>query len=353
MVNNAKQAPQTTDKTGSPTFTVALDTMGGDFGPSETVPGAIKAARDLGVDVLLVGDEAAVQREMDRCNADGLSVHLVPSQGVIEETDHPLQAMRDKPRASVVEAAKLVRAGQAQAMVSMGSTGATMATAALVYGLLEGVDRPAIGGPFLAPLSNAIILDLGSNVDCRPAQLLGFGAIGVAFSRRILGVQDPRVGILSVGAEEGKGNRQVKDAYQLFKQSSLNFVGNIEGIDVFQDKADVIVCDGFVGNVLLKFAEGLGMAIARRLAGAASAGLPPQAMQKLGGELSAMTNIVELGGGGPLFGVNGIAVVGHGRSRAASIANGIALAKKATDLGLVEAIKQELLAIQPQLKARA
>ncbi len=337
---------------GQPTFTVALDAMGGDFGPSETVPGAIKAAREQGVAVLLVGDEGPVRLEMAKHSLDGLQVHIVPSQGVIEETDSPMQAMREKPRASVMEAAKLVKAGRAQALVSMGSTGAGMATAALVFGMLDGVDRPAIGGPFLAPLSNAIILDLGSNVDCRPSQLLGFGAIGVAFSRRVQGVQHPRVGILSVGSEEGKGNRQTKEAYQLFKQSSLNFVGNIEGIDIFHDKADVIVCDGFAGNVLLKFAEGLGMALAKRLADRLGKALPPQAMQRLSSELAAMTNAVELGGGGPLFGVNGVAIIGHGRSRAASIANGVATARKAVDFGLVEAMKQELAAIQDQMRGQ-
>ncbi|MBI4202560.1 MAG: phosphate acyltransferase PlsX, partial [Chloroflexi bacterium] len=329
--------------------------MGGDYGPSEVVPGAVQAARDLGVRVLLVGDEGPVSQALSRYAQDGLAglpVEVIPSQGVIEETDHPLQAMRDKPYASVLEAAKLVKGGKAQAMVSMGSTGASMASAALIFGMLEGVERPALGGPILAPLSNAVILDLGSNVDCRPVQLLGFGAIGAAFAQRVQGVTNPRIGILSVGAEEGKGNRQVKEAYQLFKQSRLNFVGNMEGTDIFQDKADVIVCDGFVGNILLKFAEGLGMAVALRFASAATDGLPPQAMQKLGAELSAITNVVELGGGGPLFGVNGIAVVGHGRSKAPSIASAIALAKRAVDFGLVDAMKQELAAIQPHLKAR-
>ncbi|MBI2170600.1 MAG: phosphate acyltransferase PlsX [Chloroflexi bacterium] len=334
-------------------FTVALDAMGGDYGPGEIVPGAIQAARDLGVGVLLVGDEGLVRQALARHSLNGLRLDVVPSQGVIEEMDHPLAAMREKPRASVVEAARLVKAGRAQAMVSMGSTGAAMATSALVFGMLEGVERPAIGGPVLAPLSNAVLLDLGSNVDCRPSQMLGFGAIGVAFARRVQGVHNPRVGILSVGSEEGKGNRQVKEVYHLFKQSSLNFVGNVEGIDVFGDKADVIVCDGFVGNILLKFTEGLGTALARRLAEAASSALPASAMHLLGAELSSMTNAVDLAGGGPLFGVNGIAVIGHGRSRAPSIARAVALAKRAVDFGLVEAMQQELAAIQGQIKREA
>lgn len=347
-----QQAQRPSSGAGQTPFTVALDAMGGDYGPSEIVPGAIKAAREQGIHILLVGDEEPLRWEIAKHSLNGLPVQLVPSQGVIEETDHPLQAMREKPHASVVEAAKLVKAGRAQAMVTMGSTGAAMATAALVYGMLDGVERPAIGGNVLSPLSNAVLLDLGSNVDCRPAQLLGFAAIGAAFARRVQGVQNPRIGILSVGAEEGKGNRQTREAYQLFKQSSLNFVGNIEGIDVFHDKADVIVCDGFVGNILLKFAEGLGTALAHKLSVAAGSALPPQAMQKLGAELAAITNAVDLGGGGPLFGVNGIAVIGHGRSRAASIANGVAMARKAVDFGLVEAMKEELAAIQDQMRGQ-
>ncbi len=326
-------------------FTVAVDVMGGDYAPEELVAGAVQAARQHGIEVLLVGDMAAVEAELSKHPTDGLPVTLVPSQGIILETDHPTLAMREKPRASVVEAAKLVKTGRAQAMVSLGSTGAAMATATLVLGLLEGVDRPAVGGPFLAPLSNAVVVDLGSNVDCRPAQLLGFAAVGVAFAQNIQGIENPRVALLSVGAEEGKGNRQAKEAFPLLKASGLNFVGNIEGGDFFLDRADVVVCDGFVGNVLLKFAEGIGVAMSHQLPMLLGENLTSEAMRKVSHELSDLTNAVEAAGGGPLFGVDGVVIVGHGRSRAATVADAIRMAKRAVDVKLVEAMRRELASL--------
>ena len=335
----------TSEGATAPPFSVAVDVMGGDYAPEELVAGAVEAARQHGIKVLVVGDTEAVEAELSKHSTDGLPVTLVPSQGVIMETDHPALAMREKPRASVIEAAKLVKTGHAQAMVSLGSTGAAMATATLVLGLLEGVDRPAVGGPFLAPLSNAVLVDLGSNVDCRPAQLLGFAAVGVAFARNIQVIEDPRVALLSVGTEEGKGNRQAKEAFSLFKASGLNFVGNIEGGDFFLDRADVVICDGFVGNVLLKFGEGIGVAISHQLPMLLGGYLTSEAMEKVSRKLSALTNAVEAGGGGPLFGVNGVVIVGHGRSRATTVVDAIRMAKRAVDVKLVEAMRDELASL--------
>lgn len=329
-----------------PGFSVAVDVMGGDYAPAELVAGAVLAARQYDIEVLLVGDPPAVEGELSRHQTSGLAISLVPSQGIILETDHPVLAMRDKPRASVIEAAKLVKAGRAQAMVSLGSTGAAMAAATLVLGLLEGVERPAVGGPLLAPLSRIVLVDLGSNVDCRPSQLVGFAAIGAAFARSLQGIENPRVAILSVGAEPGKGNRLVKEAYPLLQASGLNFVGNVEGGDFFLDKADVAVCDGFVGNVLLKFAEGLGVALALQLPLLLGGYLSSDAMRKVTRDLAALTNAVELSGGGPLFGVDGVVVVGHGRSRANTVAEAINMAKHAVDVDLVEAMRRELAALR-------
>ncbi|MBI4200952.1 MAG: phosphate acyltransferase PlsX [Chloroflexi bacterium] len=331
-------------------FTVALDAMGGDHAPAEVVVGAVQAARQPGVEVLLVGDQPALEAELARHSIKGLPITLVPSEGVIQETDHPLQAMRKRPRASVLEAVRLVKAGRAQAMVTMGSTGAAMVSATLVLGLLEGLERPALGGPLLGQLSPVVLVDLGSNVDCRPSQLLGFAAIGVAFARSIQGVASPRVALLTVGAEEGKGNRQVREAYTLFKGSGLNFVGNVEGLDLFLNKADVVVCDGFVGNVLMKFTEGLGMALAGRLSELIGKHLPPSALKDLAGKLAALTNAAEIEGGGPLLGVEGIAVVGHGRARAASVAAAIRMARRAVETRLVETMRKELAALRLPVK---
>ena len=323
-------------------FTVAVDAMGGDYAPVEVVKGAVEAARNGDVHVLLVGDPSAVEAELSGYDLGNTPITVVPSEGVIQETEHPVVALRQKPRASVVEATKLVKGGQAQAVVSMGSTGAALAAATLILGLLEGVERPAIGGPLFRPLSQAVLVDLGTNVDCRPSQLLGFAAIGGAFARRFQGIDNPRVALLSVGTEAEKGNRQVQEAFQLFQESGLNFVGNVEGADLFLDRADVVVCDGFVGNILMKFAEGLSAALAKQLPGLLQGQLPAEGMARLGKEVYALTNVVERVGGGPIFGVSGVVVIGHGRSKASSIADAIGMAKVAVDLELVETMRQEL-----------
>ncbi len=333
-------------------LTVAVDAMGGDYAPAELVAGSVQAARKYGIQVILVGNRGAVETELAKHSAEGLPISIFASEGVVLETDHPARAMREKPRASVYETARLVKEGRAQAMVSLGSTGAAMASAAIILGLLEGVERPAIGGPLLGPLSQTVLVDLGSNVDCRPSQLVGFAAIGVAFARSIMGIENPRVGILSVGAEEGKGNRQVKETFSLLKDSGLNFVGNIEGGDFFLDKADVVVCDGFVGNVVLKFGEGLGLAMAHKLPSLLGGHLPPEVMKKVAEQLAALTNTVELGGGGPLFGVDGVVVVGHGRSKAATVAEAIHMARRAVDVRLVEAMRRELGALRQPVVER-
>jgi len=328
---------------------VAVDAMGGDHAPQETVAGAVAAAREADVRVILVGDQEALERELDRLQLGDLPVSVTPSEGVILETDHPIQGMRDKPRASVIEATKLVQSGQANAMVTMGSTGAAMAAATMSLGLLEGLDRPALGGPILMPLSTTSLIDLGSNVDCRPGQMLGFAAIGVAFARKIQNIQEPRVALLSVGSEEGKGNRQVREAYPIFKDSGLNFVGNVEGLDLFLDKADVVVCDGFVGNVLLKFAEGMGSAIGRWLPGVLKAHLLPSVVGSLEGLLESVIDLTEVGGG-PLFGVKGVVVIGHGRARAVGVAGAINMAKRVWEADLVEAMQSELGSLRSPVK---
>lgn len=325
---------------------IALDAMGGDYGPPETVAGAVQAVARGEVEVLLVGDPAVLDGELCRQGAQSLPIHIVPAQGVVQEGEPPLQALRQKPRASIAVCAALVREGKAQGFVSMGSTGAAMAAATLAWGLLEGVERPALGGPILGFAPKTLILDLGSHVDCRPSMLVTFGALGVAFARRFLGIEHPRIALLSVGSEEGKGNQQVKEAYALFKASGLAFVGNIEGHDLPQGKAEVVVCDGFVGNILMKLAEGLGEVISRWLRQRLADG------SAVAQEIYDMLNVVEHHGGGPLFGVRGVAVVGHGRSRAPAIARALHTAQRCVEVGLVEAMEQELARLAPSLRQR-
>ncbi len=318
-----------------PPYTIALDAMGGDDAPAAPVKGAIVAARDTGVRVLLVGDPDAVRGELGRHATDGLQLEVVPSEGVVMEGEQPVRALRQKPRASVAVATGLVKEGTADAMVTMGSTGAAMGAAVLALGLFPGLERPTLGGPFISLAPRTSLIDLGTQLDCRPSQLLSFAVLGCTFSRLFLRIHEPRVALLSVGAEANKGNRQVQEAYPLFEASGLNFVGNIEGHEVFLDKADVVVCDGFVGNVLLKYTEGLGHATARYLSEALGPDAP--AVQHLRGLASAAE-----GAGGVLFGVNGSVVIGHGRSRAESITGAIAMAQRMLELRLVENMRQEL-----------
>ena len=326
-------------------FSVALDAMGGDYGPSETVEAALKIVNEYGYVIYLVGDQTQISNLLESKNYDRSLIHIVNSNGVIEDIDNPLKALREKPNASILQAVNLAKKGTVDAVVSMGSTGASMASSSLILGLLEGIERPAIGGPMLRPLSDVVFLDVGSNLDCRPSQLLGFGAIGTVFSAKIQGKENPRVGLLNVGTEANKGNKQIKDAYELFKKSSLNFIGNIESVDLFSDKVDVVICDGFIGNILLKYTEGIGYAIVNKIGSMVSDVLPPELVQKLYKEIADKMNVAEVGGGGPLFGINGIVIVGHGRSKSESIANGILLAKRAYDVELTNLIKKAIDAL--------
>ena len=331
---------------------IAVDAMGGDHAPGETVRGAVEAARLGQIEVVLVGDPEQVEGELRRCRSGGLPVTVVPSEGQIVEDEHPVQALRHKPKASVAVATQLVKHGQADAIVSMGSTGATMASAALILGTLEGLERPCLGGPFLGLAPRTVVVDMGSNVDCRPSTLLDFAAMGAVFAHKFLGIERPRVGLLSVGAEESKGNRQVLEGYQLFKESNLNFVGNVEGMDFFTGKADVIVCDGFVGNVLMKFTEGLGATMAAYLKKALAGQVPADALEPLVSKVWEVNNLPKKMGG-PLFGVNGAVVVGHGASRAEGVAGAIDTARRYVELGLVESMRLELAALRSTPSGRA
>ena len=333
----------------TPRFRVALDAMGGDYGPTETVPGALTAAASGGVDVLLVGDADALREEMARHPSPDPHVVIVPAEGLIAESESPLQAMREKPRASILVATGLVKEGKADAAVTMGSTGAAMIAASIGLGLIEGIDRPALGGPIIGFAPNMVLLDLGSNMDCRPSQLVDFGALGVAFASAYLNVTEPRVALLSVGAEASKGNRQTRETAAAFGQSGLNFVGNIEGHDLAAGKAEVVVCDGFVGNILMKTVEGLGDALIPHLRSRLKGVLSEAELSTVCDETYDLFNVGERSGGGPLFGVNGMVVVGHGRFRAQAIADAAQTARRLTEVDLLGHMRAEL----ERVRARA
>ncbi len=328
----------------APPVRIALDAMGGDNGPPVTVAGAVAALEaHPNLHIALVGDPDEVNRELENHGgaAANPAITVVASEGKIEDDEHPISALRRKPRSSIVVAMQLLRTGQADMAVSVGSTGATMATATMTLGLLEGLERPCIGGNFLGVAPNTTVVDLGSNVDCRPSLMLSFAALGVAFSRYRLGIDNPRVALLSVGEEAAKGNRQVQESHSLFGESHLNFVGNVEGMDFFTNKADVIVCDGFIGNILIKFAEGLGSALAPYLYRQLTAMMPEEQVQQIVGALWTNMNLPRTMGG-PLFGVDGLVMIGHGSSGADGIAGAINTGLLCRRVDLVEEFRREL-----------
>ena len=328
---------------------VAVDAMGGDHAPAEIVAGAVRAARQGDVQVLLVGDPEDVQVELGKHDTKGLPIGAVSSEGVIAEGEHAALALRQKPRASILVATGLVKQGKVDACVTMGSTGAAMAAAAVVLGVIEGIDRPALGGPILGLAPNTVIIDVGTSVDCRPAQLLSFAVIGNVFARQFWGVERPRIGILSVGAESGKGNRQVRETSELLAKSGLDFVGNVEANDLLRSVVDVVVCDGFAGNIVMKLTEGLGKALSDHLRTRLKGRLPDNEVDELAREVYELNNVVETLGGGPMFGVNGVSVIGHGRAMADAVQRAIDTARMTVASGFVEKLNQELTTVRTRV----
>ena len=316
--------------------------MGGDNAPGDVVAGAVAAAQQDGVQIMLVGDPAQVQAELERHDAANLPISIVPSEGVIFDGEPPALALRQKPRASILVATGMLKRGHADAAVTMGSTGAAMAAATVVLGLSKGVERPALGGPVLGVAPRTFIIDLGTNVDCRPQQLLSFAVIGDVFARQYWGIDTPRVALLSVGAEAGKGNRQVRDTTELLQQSGLNFIGNVEGDDLASGSAEVVVCDGFVGNIVMKLTEGLGSALASRLRSSLEGKLPSADIDATAQDIHELNNIVQTHGGGPIFGVNGITVVGHGAGNQTAVQRAIGTAKYTHNIDFIPRLNEEM-----------
>lgn len=329
---------------------IAVDAMGGDFAPSSIVDGAAQAAERLGCDVILVGDPPKVKAELARL---GVTKHprlsIEASDSVVGMDESPAQACRSKPNSSIMVSAKLVAEHKADAFVSAGNSGATMAAALWHLRRLPGVHRPAITTLMPTLKGFCVITDAGANVDCKPKHLLQFGVMGAEFMRHVFGRKDPKIGVVSIGEEESKGNELSLAAGALFKQHVPNYVGNVEGRDIPKGMADVVVCDGFVGNVILKFAEGLSEALVRLLKDEIHA----TPMTKLAGlflkrsfkEVKRKTDYAEYGGA-PLLGVNGVCIICHGKSNPKAIFNAIRMAKEDVSHGTNEAIKRELQRLQ-------
>ena len=331
-------------------FRVAIDVMGGDHSPEVPVKGAILAARNIGAKVFVVGDPDQVAPELEKYEIRDLNLTLIPSEGYIKDAEAPATALRQKPKASILVATELVKRDMADAVVSMGSTGGSMAAAVVILGTIDGIDRPAIGGPIVGSAPKQTILDLGSNIDCRASQLLGFGVLGSVFNKLLLDVENPRIGVLSVGSEDGKGNALSKETSDLFKKSGLNFIGNIEGNDLVTGKADVVVCDGFVGNILLKLVEGLGQGLAKSLEGFLKGKIPSDQIVALIQRLYKENNVVDSRGGGPIFGVNGVSIIGHGSSSSETIERAVSLAKMCVETKLIQEMNNQVPLVMAKVK---
>ncbi len=330
-------------------ITIAVDAMGGDHAPRPEVEGAVLAARELGVQVLLVGQAEVVKRELARHPHRGLPIELAQASEVITMKDAPMQAFRRKKDSSVHVAAKLVRAGQADGLVSAGNTGAVMAVSRFVLGTLESVGRPALAAPFPTTRGGvAVLLDVGANVDSKVAHLEQFAVMGEMYYRVIFGTRRPKVALLSIGEEEMKGNVLTREAYVRLKQLPLNFVGNVEGRDVFSGNVNVIVCDGFIGNIALKISEGVVQHIIALLKNALQSSLSSQVGSLLSRrayqEFKKKIDYSEYGGA-PLLGVRGITVIGHGGSNSNAIKNAIRVAAELARSKVNEKIEQELSSV--------
>jgi glycerol-3-phosphate acyltransferase PlsX len=310
---------------------IALDAMGGDRGPEELVSGAIMAVNEFDLEVSLVGDQVRLATILATCGHPSPKIHLVHASEVVGMDESPFDAIRRKKDSSIMKAFALHKEGSVDAVVSAGNSGATMAGAIKLLGRLEQVSRPGIAGIFPTLKGPVVMMDVGANVDCRPEHLFQFGVMAAAFSQVLFGLDRPRVGLLSIGEEGGKGNVLVKKSHELFLQSSLNYIGNVEGRDTFQGDVDVMVCDGFVGNVCLKLSEGLAEAVMGMLGEEISKSLKAKLGYLLAKDafvsFKKRVDYAEYGGA-PLLGVRGNAIVCHGRSNAVAIKNAIRVASE-------------------------
>jgi glycerol-3-phosphate acyltransferase PlsX len=312
------------------TVRIAVDAMGGDHAPREIVKGASLAAAEYAVEIILVGREEVVRRELAELGPTPKNIEVFDAREVVEMEDTALAPLRKKRNSSVRVAANLVAEGKAGAFVSAGNTGATWTSARLVIGMIEGVSRPALAAIVPSAKGHTLLLDVGANVDTKPNHLREFAVMGHFYAQMVFGIDAPRIGLLSIGEEEGKGNELTKETFRVLKETGLNFIGNAEGRDVYNGNADVVVCDGFVGNVVLKASEALGDMIRTMLREEMTRSLRRKAgafLAKDGFEdLKKRIDYSEYGGA-PLLGVKGGCVVCHGRSNAKAIKNAIRMAR--------------------------
>ena len=311
-------------------ITIAVDGMGSDNSPASEIEGVVASVKAWNVRIILVGRESVLRPLLKEAGGESLPIEIRNADEVVSMDEPPTAALRKKKDSSIRVAADLVRKGEAAGLVSAGNTGAVMATSKMVFGMVRGVDRPALAAVLPTLTGHSVMLDVGANVACKPQHLVQFAVMGHLFSRKIIGIASPRVGLMSVGEEESKGNDLVKEVHQALKRVNLNFIGNIEGRDIYNGRADVIVCDGFTGNVALKTSEGLIEAmlkllkeeLTRNVQARLGAALSRQAFRRLKKRLDYSEY-----GGAPLLGLRGASIICHGRSNGNAIKNAIRVAK--------------------------
>jgi glycerol-3-phosphate acyltransferase PlsX len=324
---------------------IAVDGMGGDYAPEAIVEGAVLAAQQYNTDIILVGDEVRLERELDRLQAHKLPITICHASEVVHMDEAPGMALRRKRFSSIRVAIELVRSGEAQAVVSAGNTGAALAAAAMILRPLKGIDRPAIATLLPTQKGFTILIDAGANVDCKSTQLLQFGIMGNVFAKCLFDKPSPAVGLLAIGEEDSKGNDVTREAFLMLKQSHLNFIGNVEGKYFFRGIADVVVCDGFIGNIALKMCEGLAEMYGQSL----KAGLTKTLWRRLAAlllhpalnDIRQRTDASEYGGA-PLLGVNGTCIIAHGNSTPKAMKNAIRLAQRFVEERVTERIQEDI-----------
>jgi glycerol-3-phosphate acyltransferase PlsX len=328
---------------------ISVDAMGGDYAPGEIVKGAIQAARKLGVELFLVGIKDKIETEIEKLDTDGLSINIIAAKDVIVDGEQAAYAVMKKPDSSVVIAAKMVKDGKADGMISAGPTGAIMVAALHHMGTIPGMERPVICTPIIGFAAQTVIVDLGANIGCQPYQFVEFAAAGSVYAMTQLGIERPTVGLLNVGAEKGKGYDIIKEAYELLEKSGLNFIGNVEGMDIPRGKVNVVVCDGFVGNILIKFSEGLGRIAANWMRAEIGNKMQSNDLNKVVDNFYWHMSPGSTYGGIPLCGVDGVVSVAHGNSRADQIENTIRNTKAAIESGFVSKLKEEFETIRKRI----
>ena len=322
---------------------IALDAMGGDYAPEEVVKGAVSALEERDLEIVLLGHIEKINEELIKHKFKKDKLSVINCKDYIETGEFPLDAIRSKRDSSIVVGTKLIKNNQADGFVSAGNSGAVMAAALLELGCIPKIRRPTIAAILPSVKGKVLVLDVGANVDCKPEHLPQFALIGTKYAKYILGIENPKIGLLNIGEEENKGNKFAQNAYKNLKNADINFLGNIEGKDIFKGKVDVVVCDGFTGNILLKSSEGLAKFLLTTINNMLISQLPQnQEMDKLKEEfikLVKMTDYTEHGGS-PLLGVNGLCFICHGRSKAKTFKNAILNTAKFIDANIVEHFKE-------------